>query len=193
MHEVKKTRVWGRKSCEAEKIHVCSGKKLQPVLLVVVWSSSLHPAAFELQFKPRAAKEAKVVQETQINMMATTRCFFFCPRPSWLSPGRLTPFLWTAPIGFRLVTTFEAFLWSAPVAFRRVALETPSRDSNHHRKSVSAGKTNAIPTEPSGRLVTTLWGLPADQRGIEPPPVIFPRRQERRPTNYSTGTPSPGR
>ena len=48
-----------------------------------------------------------------------------------------------------------AFLWSAPVAFRRVALETPewtSRDSNHHRQSVSAGKTNAIPTEPSGRL-----------------------------------------
>ena len=35
------------------------------------------------------------------------------------------------------------FLWSAPVAFRRVALETPewtSRDSNHHRQSVSAGK-----------------------------------------------------
>ena len=47
------------------------------------------------------------------------------------------------------------FLWSAPVAFRRVALETPewtSRDSNHHRQSVSADKTNAIPTEPSGRL-----------------------------------------
>ena len=47
------------------------------------------------------------------------------------------------------------FVWSAPVAFRRVALETPewtSRDSNHHRQSVSAGKTNAIPTEPSGRL-----------------------------------------
>ena len=47
------------------------------------------------------------------------------------------------------------FLWSAPVTFRRVALETPewtSRDSNHHRQSVSAGKTNAIPTEPSGRL-----------------------------------------
>ena len=47
------------------------------------------------------------------------------------------------------------FFCSAPVAFRRVALETPewtSRDSNHHRQSVSAGKTNAIPTEPSGRL-----------------------------------------
>jgi len=47
------------------------------------------------------------------------------------------------------------FFWSAPVAFRRVALETPewtSRDSNHHRQSVSAGKTNALPTEPSGRL-----------------------------------------
>ena len=54
----------------------------------------------------------------------------------------------------RLLHNF--FLWSAPVAFRRVALETPewtSRDSNHHRQSVSAGKTNAIPTEPSGRLL----------------------------------------
>ena len=30
--------------------------------------------------------------------------------------------------------------------------EWTSRDSNHHRQSVSAGKTNAIPTEPSGRL-----------------------------------------
>ena len=30
IHEVKKPRVWGRKSCKAEKIHVCSGKKLQP-------------------------------------------------------------------------------------------------------------------------------------------------------------------
>ena len=48
-----------------------------------------------------------------------------------------------------------SFFWSAPVAFRRVALETPewtSRDSNHHRQSVSAGETNAIPTEPLGRL-----------------------------------------
>jgi len=47
------------------------------------------------------------------------------------------------------------FLWSAPVAFRRVALKTPewtSRDSNHHRQSVSAGKTNATPTEPWGRF-----------------------------------------
>ena len=53
----------------------------------------------------------------------------------------------------RLMPRF--FLYSAPVAFRRVALETSewtSRDSNHHRQSVSAGKTNAIPTEPSGRL-----------------------------------------
>ena len=47
------------------------------------------------------------------------------------------------------------FCGRRPFAFRRVALETPewtSRDSNHHRQSVSAGKTNAIPTEPSGRL-----------------------------------------
>ena len=56
----------------------------------------------------------------------------------------------------RLAFQPQLFLWSAPVAFRRVALETPewtSRDSNHHRQSVSAGKTNAIPTEPSGRLL----------------------------------------
>ena len=49
----------------------------------------------------------------------------------------------------------DFFFWSAPVAFRRVALKTPewtSRDSNHHWQSVSAGKINAIPTEPSGRL-----------------------------------------
>ena len=52
-------------------------------------------------------------------------------------------------------------MWSAPVAFRRVALETrewTSRDSNHHRQSVSAGKTNAIPTEPSGRLCVLARG-----------------------------------
>ena len=50
---------------------------------------------------------------------------------------------------------YVPYFSSAPVAFSRIALETPewtSRDSNHHRQSVSAGKTNAIPTEPSGRL-----------------------------------------
>ena len=50
----------------------------------------------------------------------------------------------------------QIFFWSAPVAFRRIALETPewaSRDSNHHRQSDSAGKTNAIPTEPSRPLI----------------------------------------
>ena len=39
------------------------------------------------------------------------------------------------------------------------------------------------------RRVTT-WGLFADQRGIEPPPAVCPRRQERRPTNWATRTPS---
>ena len=38
------------------------------------------------------------------------------------------------------------------------------------------------------RRVTT-WGLPVDQRGIEPPPAACPRRQERRPTNWAAGTP----
>ena len=59
-------------------------------------------------------------------------------------------------VGCYSIVEDRSFLWSAPVAFRRVALETPewtSRDSNHHRQSVSAGKTNAIPTEPSGRLI----------------------------------------
>ena len=57
------------------------------------------------------------------------------------------------------------FFLSAPVAFRRVALYTPewtSRDSNH-RQSVSAGKTNAIPTEPSGRLNGHLDALPLNR------------------------------
>ena len=42
------------------------------------------------------------------------------------------------------------------VGARCLSAETPEwtgRDSNHHRQSVSAGKTNAIPTEPSGRLI----------------------------------------
>ena len=56
---------------------------------------------------------------------------------------------------YLLSSPSSLFVLSAPVAFRRVALKTSewiSRDSNHHRLSVSAGKTNAIPTEPSGRL-----------------------------------------
>ena len=63
------------------------------------------------------------------------------------------------PCLIRRLSLGNFFFWSAPVAFRRVALETPewtSRDSNHHRQSVSAGKTNAIPTEPSGRLRLSL-------------------------------------
>ena len=61
------------------------------------------------------------------------------------------------------------FFLSAPVAFRRVALETPewtSRDSNHHRQSVSAGKTNAIPTEPLGRLMGH-WCSGSDSSFVE--------------------------
>ena len=34
-------------------------------------------------------------------------------------------------------------------------LPSGPRDSNHHRQSVSAGKTNTIPTEPSGRLLNS--------------------------------------
>ena len=67
------------------------------------------------------------------------------------------------------------FFGSAPVALRRVALETPewaSRDSNHHRQSVSDGKTNAIPTEPSGRLEVFGDGLgrAADSSFVTPQP-----------------------
>ena len=53
---------------------------------------------------------------------------------------------------------FFCFFGRRPL-LRRLALETPewtSRDSNHHRQSVSAGKTNAIPTEPSGRLCNVM-------------------------------------
>ena len=33
------------------------------------------------------------------------------------------------------------------------------------------------------------WGLLADQQGIEPPPAVCQRPQERRPTNWATRTP----
>ena len=49
-----------------------------------------------------------------------------------------------------------------------------------------------LPAPVAFRRVTT-WGLPADQRGIEPPPAVCPRRQEQRPTNWATGTPATAR
>ena len=82
---------------------------------------------------------------------------------SWWASG--TPRTWHqvwTPIGNMAICTvvfLGIFFWSAPIAFRRVALETPewtSRDSNHHWQSVSAGKTNAIATEPSVRLASIL-------------------------------------
>ena len=72
----------------------------------------------------------------------------------------------TGKLDSRFPVNKPLFLWSAPVAFRRVALETPewtSRDSNHHRQSVSAGKTNAIPTEPSGRLFISVNKFPVNK------------------------------
>ena len=45
------------------------------------------------------------------------------------------------------------FCGRRPLPFGGSHFEWTSRDSNHHQQSVSAGKTNAIPTEPSGRLV----------------------------------------
>ena len=91
-----------------------------------------------------------------------------------------------------------SFFWSAPVAFRRVALETPewtSRDSNHHRQSVSAGKTNAIPTEPSGRLSqlssVDLSQITATSLSVRPSPLgslglrYHVKTRERRGSSFS--------
>ena len=48
------------------------------------------------------------------------------------------------------------FFLPEPVAFRRVygleAYSRTSRESNHHRQSVSAVKNDALPTEPRGHL-----------------------------------------
>ena len=57
----------------------------------------------------------------------------------------------------------------------------PAGDSNHHRQSVSAGKTNAIPTEPSGRL-QHYFDNSVGQEGLECDSVtlkdvLLPRRQ----------------
>ena len=57
------------------------------------------------------------------------------------------------------------FFLPEPVAFRRIygleAYSRTSRESNHHRQSVSAVKNNALPTEPRGHLwcagVCVLW------------------------------------
>jgi len=63
--------------------------------------------------------------------------------------------LWEVPSGDSSRWGGSIFCGRRPLPSRRVAFETPectSRDSNHDRQSVSAGKANAIPTEPSGRL-----------------------------------------
>ena len=59
-------------------------------------------------------------------------------------------------------TSLDLFFVVGARCLRQVALETSewtSRDSNHDRQFVSAGKTNATPTEPSGRLKTTSLNL----------------------------------
>ena len=52
------------------------------------------------------------------------------------------------------------FFLPEPVAFRRVygleAYSRTSRESNHHRQSVSAVKNDALPTEPRGHLSRVL-------------------------------------
>ena len=59
------------------------------------------------------------------------------------------------------------FFLPEPVAFRRVCgLETysrTSRESNHHRQSVSAVKNDALPTEPRGHLTQfqSIYALPS--------------------------------
>ena len=55
-----------------------------------------------------------------------------------------------------LCQLIRTFFLPEPVAFRRVhgleAYSRTSRESNHHRQSVSAVKNNALPTEPRGHL-----------------------------------------
>ena len=53
---------------------------------------------------------------------------------------------------FRNSSTFLVVSARCLSAGRTWTPEWTSRDSNHHQQSVSAAKTNAIPTEPSGRL-----------------------------------------
>ena len=54
---------------------------------------------------------------------------------------------------------YRSFFLPEPVAFRRVygleAYSRTSRESNHHRQSVSAVKNDALPTEPRGHLACT--------------------------------------
>ena len=59
-------------------------------------------------------------------------------------------------------TVASIFLWSAPVAFRRVAIDTPRGPAGIRTTtgSLSALKTNAIPTELSGRLADTVASTP---------------------------------
>ena len=60
------------------------------------------------------------------------------------------------PVVFFRVVCWGLFFWPEPVAFRRIygleAYSRTSRESNHHRQSVSAVKNNALPTEPRGHL-----------------------------------------
>ena len=58
IHEVKKTRVCGRKSCEAEKIHICSGKKLQPQ---VKYGSTLLCTCSRNSAAPSSPEKVEVV------------------------------------------------------------------------------------------------------------------------------------
>ena len=109
-----------------------------------------HQTKMQLQYCSGTSRLSSSQQSTcSVLQRCKSRGSVLESRIKFHSPDEWGSWLTSDPKGSRF------FFLSAPVAFRRVALETPewtSRDSNHHRQSVSAGKTNAIPTEPSGRL-----------------------------------------
>ena len=67
-----------------------------------------------------------------------------------------------SPLSNRALAIFGLFFLPEPVAFRRVygleAYSRTSRESNHHRQSVSAVKNDALPTEPRGHLALAILG-----------------------------------
>ena len=71
----------------------------------------------------------------ELRLCCFPHLLFFRPTPSWLSPG--------------------LFCGRRPLPFGGSHLRLPSGPAGirtTYRQSVSAGKTNALPTEPSGRL-----------------------------------------
>ena len=85
--------------------------------------------------------------------------------------------------------------WFKALAREAPQFHVPKNESCGHARCCSESNTKISkygfffwPAPFAFRRVTT-WSLLADQRGIEPPPAVCPRRQERRPTNWATRTP----